>query len=83
MSRKSKPHDDPTSPAVPAVEDMLRDGRPSHLMDFFVRLRFGRLHPCPALQSAFKVAVGRHPLLRAVVCPGRRGRLQWCPANEE
>ena len=67
----------PSLPLTAFEEYMLRDDRPAHPMDFFIRLRFtGRLDRS-AVAAAWHRALMRHPLLTVLVAQPGRGRPQW------
>jgi len=69
-------------PLVPFEEYMLADDRPAYPMSFFIRLRFSGRFARPALESAVRTAVGRHPLLSAVVRKTGRNRLAWVASDK-
>jgi NRPS condensation-like uncharacterized protein len=56
---------------------MLKDDRPSNPMTFVVRFEFsGKAEP-DALNQSLEFALERHPLLRAIVGPAKRGADCW------
>lgn len=65
-------------PLTPFEEYMLRDGTPSHPMEFFFRLSFDGPLDRAAVDSAAATTFHRHPLLAARIAerPGRRPRFE-------
>lgn len=59
---------------------MLADDRVSHPMTFTVRLKFSGRFDGGAFESAVEVAVGRHPLLNALLSGDHERTLRWTPA---
>lgn len=64
-------------PVIPFEEYMLADDHPDYPATGFMQLVFqGRFEP-NALQSAFEIALARHPLLAAFIRTGAKGKPEW------
>jgi len=59
---------------------MFVDDRPSYPMTFVVQLKFNGELDRAAFSDALAAAIQRHPLLTAIVGPGKGGKDCWIPA---
>src|SRR6516165_8397701 len=67
-------------PLSPFEHLFLLEDSPSYPIQFFGRLRFrGRIQQ-HVLNHALGIALARHPLLAAIVRPGKDGRAYWRPS---
>lgn len=69
-------------PLVSFEDYMLTDDCADYPATFFFRLRFAGRWDRAGLAAAAAVAVGRHPLLRAVVRRSTSGRAEWVAAED-
>src|SRR5262245_31743240 len=70
-------------PLAPFERYLLADDCPRYPMQFFCRLRFSGRFERAALEQAYGLSVGRHPLLRAVVRESSLNRVEWIGARED
>jgi hypothetical protein len=60
---------------------MLMDDRPRHPMTFIVQMEFSGALNQGAMEAAIPLALSRHPLLTAVIGPGKQGKDCWVAAK--